>query len=79
MFFSTKSVLFFVAALATANAAAVPAQPAFLETRFTSQDIKGCFHDLFTCANACNRVLQNMGYQCYTYEGSDPICCVKLS
>lgn len=78
MFFSTKSVLFFVAALATANAAAVPAQPAFLETRVTAQDIKGCYDGAFTCANACNAVLQNEGYQCLKHEGGDSTCCVKL-
>jgi hypothetical protein len=78
MLFSTKSVLFFVAALATANAAAVPAQPAILDARVTAQDIKGCYDGAFTCANACNAVLQNEGYQCLKHEGGDSTCCVKL-
>lgn len=78
MFFSTKSVLFFLAALATANAAAVPGQFNVLDARATAQDIKGCYDGAFTCANACNAVLQNEGYQCLKHEGGDSTCCVKL-
>ena len=42
MFFNTKSVLFFHTALATANAAALPAQGIVLDAHVTAQDIKGC-------------------------------------
>ncbi|KAK7713397.1 hypothetical protein SLS64_004647 [Diaporthe eres] len=78
MFFSTKSVLFFLAALATANAAVLPGQFNVLDGRATAQDIKGCYDGAFTCANACNAVLQNEGYQCLKHEGGDSTCCVKL-
>lgn len=78
MFSGPKSVLFFIAALATANAAAVPAQPGPLDPRATAQDTKGCYDGAFTCANACNAVLQNEGYQCLQHAGGDSTCCVKL-
>ncbi|KAG6368003.1 hypothetical protein INS49_002203 [Diaporthe citri] len=78
MIFSTKSVLFFLAALATANAAVLPGRDNVLDARATAQDIKGCYSGAFTCANACNEVLTNEGYECLKHEGGDDICCVKL-
>ncbi|KAK2596974.1 hypothetical protein N8I77_012852 [Diaporthe amygdali] len=78
MFFNAKSVLFFVAALATANAAVLPERDATLDARVTAQDIKGCYDGAFTCANACNAVLQNEGYECLKHTGGSDYCCVKL-
>lgn len=78
MFFNTKSVLFFLAALATANAAVLPGRDNVLDARVTAQDIKGCYSGAFTCANACSGVLANEGYQCLKHEGGDDTCCVKL-